>query len=129
RQSSPRIFTRPGFFGSMASSTSAFSPITASTFDACAFGVKRNLAKGMRTGVNATVETTKTVQGIHAIDVKKAAIEAASAPKATHKKKKCVGGGKISTTMQRAATINQYFEVIGSPLSAEAASRQTTPIP
>src|SRR5262249_43815063 len=123
---SPRIFTTPGFFGAMSSSTRAFSPIKASTLDACGLGVKRNFANGIRTGVSPTVATANTVQGIQGVDVKKAAIAAASAPIATHKKKKSLGGGKISITIQIAATINHTLEVIGSPLSAEAASKQTT---
>ena len=88
------------------------------------------MARGINIGVSATVVTPKMTQGTQGARLKKAAMDAANAPNATHKKKKCVGGGRISITVQTAATINQIFHgviiIIGSPLSAEAASRQTT---
>src|SRR5882724_9851352 len=110
RQLSPLIFTTPGARGAMVCVTSAFWPMSASTLEACGFGVNRNFAKGIIKGVSATEVTAKTTQGSQTtLEKKSAATEAPSAPKAMHTKKKCVGGGRISRITNATQAINQYL--------------------
>src|SRR5258708_24334032 len=117
RHTSTRTFTTPGALGSMRSMTSAFSPITASAFEGCCLDVKRNLAKGIKSGVRTTVSTANTVQGSQDKDEKYAATAAPTAPIATPKKKKWVGGGRISIIIQTMAVANQAFQLIMPPVT------------
>src|ERR1041385_5037689 len=99
----------PGFRGWIGSMTSALLPIKAPTLDAWGFGVKRNLARGIMSGVSAMETMAKTIQGSHGAVKKTPAIAAPKAPNAMQTKKKWVGGGRISKITNPTQAMSQYL--------------------
>jgi hypothetical protein len=62
--------------------------------------------------MSPSVPAIKTSQEIHDPGRKKAAMDAARAPREAHRKKKCVGGGRISITIKANEAISHAFHGI-----------------